>query len=400
MAKTANEELQDALIRHQIFLLRFSRNVTSRVNTLLNNSEAELVATIKAKLAANKGLSTAVELQRLRTVTKALTDLRVTAWGAASKVLIDEVTNLVLQEPATTASIVTTVLPVQATLALPTSSLLRSIATSLPFEGRILKDWAKDLERADLRRIHGAVQTGMVAGESSQAIARRVIGTARRNGIDGVTQMTRRQVEAVTRTAVQHVSSNGRKLFYKENADIIAAEIYTATLDSRTTPICRGLDGKKFELGKGPHPPLHFSCRSLRLPVMDKTTVGNRPAKPFTRKQLLREYAAKNNLKKVTSRNDLPYGTKGAFDKFERTRVRQLTGTVPASTTYQQWLSGQPASVQTDILGVTKAKLFRKGNLTLDKFTNRAGDELTLPEMAKKHTEAFTAAGLDPADFT
>lgn len=399
MAKTSNEELADALIRHQIFLLRYSRNVQGRVNALLNKSELQIASTIRDRLRNNQGLTTPAEVRRLRSLLAAVTTIRSSAWGEASATLVDDVTAIAVQEPATVKGIVSTVLPVEAALAIPNSSLLRSIATSMPFQGRILKDWASSLESADIARIHGAIQTGMVAGESSQAIARRVIGTARTQGIDGVTQMTRRQVEAVTRTAVQHVTSNGRKQFYKENSDIIQAEIYTATLDSRTTPICRGLDGKKFSLGKGPQPPLHWNCRSLRLPYFDKTTVANRPSKPFTRKQLLREYTKKNGLKNVTSRNDLPYGTKGKFDSFERTRVRQLTGTVPAATTYQQWLKGQPAAVQDDILGVTKGKLFRKGDLPLDKFTNRVGDELTLPELAVKHQDSFRAAGLDPNDF-
>jgi hypothetical protein len=54
---------------------------------------------------------------------------------------------------------------------------------------------------------------------------------------------------------------------------------------------------------------------------------------------------------------------------------------------------------QEDVLGVTKAKLFRDGKLPLDRFVDRNGNELTLKDLAKKHADAFVAAGLDPTKY-
>jgi hypothetical protein len=72
---------------------------------------------------------------------------------------------------------------------------------------------------------------------------------------------------------------------------------------------------------------------------------------------------------------------------------------VPAATSYQEWLKRQSKEFQEDVLGKTKARLFRDGKLPLDKFVNRLGDELTLAELAGMHSAAFKAAGLDPAAF-
>jgi hypothetical protein len=146
-------------------------------------------------------------------------------------------------------------------------------------------------------------------------------------------------------------------------------------------------------------PPLHFNCRSVRIAIVNGEIIGNRPAKPVTEKQLLREYTSQNGLKTSTSRDALPRGHKTSFDQFKSQRVRELTGTVPAKLSYQKWLERQSSNFQNDVLGVTKAKLFRKGNLPLDKFVNRAGDELNLSQLAAKHAGAFKAAGLDPEDF-
>jgi hypothetical protein len=72
---------------------------------------------------------------------------------------------------------------------------------------------------------------------------------------------------------------------------------------------------------------------------------------------------------------------------------------VPAKTTYQQWLRTQPVAFQNEVLGVKKARLYRQGGLTLDKFVTPQGREYTLTELARRERDAFTAAGLDPEDF-
>jgi hypothetical protein len=160
------------------------------------------------------------------------------------------------------------------------------------------------------------------------------------------------------------------------------------------TPICRAQDGKQYPVGKGPMPPLHVACRSIRVAVLNGEVIGERPFKAGTEQQMLREYAAANGLGNLSSRDDLPRGHKRAFDEFSRRRMRELTGQVPAKTTYQQWLAKQHAEIQDDILGPTRAKLFREGGLTLDRFVGREGDELTLEELRRRNREAWERAGL------
>lgn len=399
MPKTVNEELLDAMIRHQTYLLRYSGYVRNRITTILNGTEEELAEKIRDRLRNYSGLRTPVEWQRLERLQKQLSVIRIGAWAEARDFLETEMLQLAYQEPLFLSSTVQAALPVVVDTTMPSSGMLRSIALSRPFEGRILKDWANTMAADDIRRIHSAIQLGMVAGETNETIARRVVGTRALKGSDGVTEISRRQVQAITRTAVMHVANGARSEFFQANADIIEGEQFVSTLDARTTPVCRANDGKVYPLGKGPVPPLHYNCRSLRVAAINGTLAGDRPAKPHTEKQLLREYSEKNGLTGVASREDLPYGTKGPFDKWRRARIRELTGPIPASTNYQQWLKGQSVEFQNETLGVTKGKLFRDGNLTLDKFVNRNGDELTLTQLAQKEASAFRAAGLNPEDF-
>lgn len=395
-----NREFFDAMVRHQVFLMRLSGGIRNKVQLLLNKSEKQIAKTIRDRLANSTGLDTPAEVRRLETVLAIVRNTRTKSWEQVNKTWAEELAAIAKTEPALVSGMILTTAPVVVQTVLPSARLLKAIATSKPFEGRTMKAWAETMEQDDLRRMEAAIRTGMVAGEGSAQIARRVVGTARLLGSDGVTEITRRQAAAITRTAVNHVANEARKEFFKENADILKEEQYVATLDSRTTPICRSLDGKRFPVGEGPRPPLHFNCRSIRVPVIDGVALGNRPAKPVTEKQLLREFAAKKGFEETPgTRKVLPRGTKGEFDEFARKRVRELTGTVPAKTTYQEWLTRQSAAFQDDVLGKTKGSLFRRGGLTLDKFVDRAGNELPLNELARRHADAFRAAGLDPTGF-
>lgn len=398
MAKTANRELLDALIRHQVYLTRLAGSIRNQVLRLLEATEKDLEGAILARLGARRGFDTQ-SARRLRVLQRLISTIRGRAWDKIDDVWIGELTELARFEPTFTRNLVREISPVVVDMVLPPPEQLRAIVRERPMEGRVLREWASRQRGADLDRIMTAVQVGMVQGEDSRSIARRVVGTRQMHRLDGVTAITRREAEALTRTAVNFVSNASRRALFEANADLFDVEQFVATLDSRTTPVCRANDAKRFPVGQGPTPPLHFNCRSLRVAVLDGQVLSSRPAKPVTEQQLVREYTRRHGLALVSDRDRLPRGHKTAFDAFSRRRVREMVGTVPAKTSYQQWLRGQSAEFQDDVLGRTKGLLFRRGGLELDKFVNRRGDELTLSELASRERQAFIKAGLDPSDF-
>jgi len=395
----ANEAFFDAMVRHQIGLLRVSGRVRNRILELLDATEADMAETIRRRLQGVSGIERPATLRRLESLVKSIRAMRSEAWVKSAAAWREELLEIAKAEPEFIASALRTVSPVQLDLALPSAQLLTSIVTTRPFEGKVLKDWASNIRRVDLDRIEQQIRIGVTQGETGAAIARRIVGTAQQRGRNGVTQITRRGAEAITRTAVNAITNQAKRETFKANSDIFEEELYVATLDGRTTPICRSLDGKTFPVGEGSIPPLHFNCRSLRVAILDGNVIGQRPARRFTQRQLLDEYARSNDLSRVSSRNNLPRGHKGAFDRFAQQRKRELTGTVDAKVSYGEWLKRQPASFQDDVLGKTKGQLFRKGDLSLDKFVNRQGDELTLQQLATTELDAFRRAGLDPDDF-
>lgn len=396
---TANDEFFDGLVRHQIGLLRLSGSVRNRVHELLDAVEADIASTIRRRLARGASLESSAGVRRLQSLLDSIKATRLTAWSQVTELWLSELTELARREAVTTDGILKTASPAVLETRLPSARLLDSIVRSRPFEGKTLRQWAQDISRADVDRIQGQIRIGLTQGESAQVIARRVVGTVRLNGKDGVTEITRRQSEALTRTAINAIANQTRREFYRGNETLFRNELYVATLDSRTTRICSSLDGKVFPVGEGPIPPLHFNCRSIRVATLDGKAIGSRPARAFTQRGLLREFTKQEGLPAVTSRDALPRGFKGAFDSFAATRMRELTGTIPAKVTYGQWLGRQSAAFQDDVLGKTRGALFRRGKLDLDRFVNRAGDEIPLSQLARQDRQAFIDAGLDPEDF-
>lgn len=388
-----NEAYFDAMVRHQIGLLRVSGRVRNRIWRILDETERDLADQIRRRLRNNRSVA------RQEALIASIRALRSDAWKRSAQAWREEILQIAQEEAPFLVRALQTVSPVTLDLIIPNSALLRSIVTSQPFEGKTLRQWASDIRRADLDRIEQQIRIGLTQGETSAVIARRIVGTVRQRGRNGVTEITRRAAEGITRTVINGVTNQAKREFFLANSDILDEEIYVATLDSRTTPVCRGLDGQRFPLGEGPIPPLHFNCRSLRVASIDGEAIGNRPMRNFTERQLLREYATARGIRIPTRRADLPRGHKGQFDDFRRTRIRELTGQVDANLTYDSWLRRQSHDFQDDVLGPTRARIFRRGDLTLDRFVNRQGDELTLAELARRETDAFRSAGLDPEDF-
>ncbi len=145
-------------------------------------------------------------------------------------------------------------------------------------------------------------------------------------------------------SAVVH---NAREEVFKVNKKIVPKVQYQATLDDRTTVVCINLDGKVFETGKGPRPPVHFQCRSTVVPIVPSW----------------QEFGV----------SDPPPATRAS-----------MNGAVPDKVTYREWIAKQPKSVQVKVLGKKKAELFRSGRVKIERFSSRGLKPLTLKKIARR----------------
>lgn len=401
---TANEKIRDQLIRHQISLLALCASIRTSIDEILDASEDRLKARIErltSSIADRAGVDVSRDHydRRLSALESDIREIRREAIQQAHDEWDTQMRDLVAAEPAFTAASLLGILPFLFDFGMPSKEKLAALVENSPFEGQILKDWVTSLEDADLRRIMNQIRIGLVQGEESNEIIRRVIGTAQFNGQDGVTETTRQQADGITRTAVNFFSNAARREFFIENNDIFSQEMWVSTLDNRTTPICRSRDGNIYPVGEGPYPPAHFGCRSLRVAYLGQDLAGMRPYNSSTEQELLNEFTMSRNIPSVKSREDLLHGYKSKFDKFANKRVRELIGRLPASVTYQEFLKNQTIAFQNQVLGITRAKLFRAGGLTLDRFVLKNGTELTLKQLVQLNKEAFLRAGLNPDDY-
>jgi SPP1 gp7 family putative phage head morphogenesis protein len=221
-------------------------------------------------------------------------------------------------------------------------------------------------------RFSQVVRQGLLTGEPTPAIAKRLIGslqfgeeakTVKQLVAAGgqATAVADNQVIALVRTSINQVANTASQQVYEANQDITPRYRYVATLDTRTSAICRALDGREFEYGKGPTPPQHFNCRSTTVPVIDYKELGFTPP---------------------------PAGTRASAD-----------GQVPVNTTYGKWLYDKmPGESKADVLTRqqqalgSKAPYFRKladkygADAAIAKLVRDDGSELTLDELRARYS--------------
>lgn len=398
LLRNANRDLFDAMLRHQIMLLKMDRTVRDDIFRILDATEKDLAKQIASRL--GDGGRSMLGSRRLQLLENVIKNTRLQAWDQVTEKWIEDLVQVAKTEVETVKGITQTASPVVLEMVLPSVSQLKSMAKTNPFQGKTLKQWADNIADADIQRMMDQIKIGLVQGETGDQIAARIVGSAKLKYTDGVTQITRNNAEAITRTAVNAFTHAAREEFFDANPDVFDRERFVATLDSRTTPQCRANDGKVYPRGSGPRPPLHFNCRSVRVPFFSDDALYKRPARATTEKGLLREFAEAEGLSKIpTSRDQLPFGYKTLYDNFARGRIRAATSVVPGTETYQTWLARQPRQFITDVLGPTRAKLFADGKLALDKFVDGQGRTMTLSDLARTHASVFRSAGLDPEDF-
>ena len=190
-------------------------------------------------------------------------------------------------------------------------------------DGRSIGKAFRGLAERQAQIFATTVQDGLLSGESTQEIARRLIGTLefsteaktlRQLQLSGgqLTKMATHQVKTLVRTSVNATSNAASQRVYRANPQVTKKYRWLATLDGRTTAICRSLDQQVFEYGKGPTPanPPHFGCRSTTVAVVDWEGLSNK------------------------------YGI-DLRPKPSRVRRPSSEGAVPLGTSYGKWLHDQ-----------------------------------------------------------
>ena len=204
--------------------------------------------------------------------------------------------------------------------------------------GDTLDQWQERLLNNDMQRLKMGLNLGVRLGENEAALRARLLGQSALGGIGGAVEATRRELDTLVRTATDVFADLARVQIDTSNG-LQGREVYVAILDSRTTKLCAGYHGKTFEAGRGPRPPLHWYCRSTRVPLVGERT--------------------------------------------------------PSLRSYREWLNRRSARDQDEVLGPRQGASFRAGTLAVEGFREPAWRGLDLKRLAERERHIFEAAGMD-----
>lgn len=357
----ASESIEDSLIRHQIFLQGLATHEVRTIDPFLVKADKIIRDVLSS---AGPTIDSQKELNKILAELRKLLGENYSLWGQE---LIDDLQEITDNEINFTANALDSATK-NTEVAKPSVTQtwaainVRPIQLNDKGESKLMQALIKGFTPNEVQRVNGTIRNGFFSGATTQEMITAIRGTKKNKYNDGILITTKRSAESIARTSVNHVSNIARQSTYKANQDIITSWRFSATLDMRTSSICRFNDQEVYKIGEGPLPPLHLNCRSSSIPeIKDKFDIfgddGTRASK----------------------------GAKGG----QQTNAK----------TYYEWLGRQPKTFQQEVLGKAQTELFRKGGLTNEEFrkltSNKMGQALTLEEIKAKDAEAWDNAGLE-----
>ena len=228
--------------------------------------------------------------------------------------------------------------------ALPQSAVDNLINTTL-LEGATVNAWNRGLNIDQKARLEREIRLGVSLGETNELLAARVARALSKS---------KRDAASIAVTAAGAIVSAVRQKFFEANADVIKAYKYQATLDTRTSALCRAYDGLMWDTNyepighsypfRQPRINTHFNCRSTIIPV----------------------------IKGADELKNVPPATRSS-----------MNGYVPQDINFNDWLKTQSPEVIEKTLGKGRAELFLQGKITMRDLITQQGRELNLTQLKK-----------------
>lgn len=340
---TANFLIFDALVRHQIGLRRLATQTVRDLTSILDSYDRRIKSIIDS-------ISTDSTLRDVNSAITALQRINKTAYDVIEVNLFAAMEQMAVYEVAFQNNILAKSIGKDVFQQLSIITPPRSDITATPgtavINGAKLTEYVAGAAAGRFNRMRDAIRKEYVVGGAGvkQGIRQAVMGRASANYQDGVLGTSRRSLDQIVRTVQSGVISEVRSLLYDLNSHVFRAVLWVSALDNKTSDICQKYDGRVFPLGKGPRPPAHYVCRSFFAPI-------------------------------IKHWRDLPLKDPDVETK------RLLMGDVPERVTYYKWLLRQPADVQDEVLGPTRGLMLRRGEITIDRFTDDKGRRYTLDEL-------------------
>lgn len=239
-----------------------------------------LMAEIEAmqkEIATKLALSNPRNRQGLERLLVAIDEIILGGYGSIAETAAEELTKLGVVQAGFAARLATKMgvgaMPVD-------EDWIRAAVVDDPFDGQLLSEWVAKQRVSMSLGVKRRIRLGIASGESTASISKALLA-----GDAGEFTAGKRYAETMIRTAATAITARAdEELFGRAG---VATYQLSAVLDTRTTAICQGLDGKVFAYSdsKAPRPPMHPGCRTVMIPVFD----GEAPIKENYEQWLARQ---------------------------------------------------------------------------------------------------------------
>ena len=341
-----NSQIADALLEQQIRVARVETAARLEALRLLRLLEQDLVSALKEVDPSEPRLLSARQLRLQRLLLDEVRPLIEGRYQRIAEQTADDGVRLAVflgQDVVSTINgllglpLLTEGLSAIEARRVVEQTLIPTVSTAQELSAPAATWW--DRQKVHLeQRLFDQINVGLVQGESLSELTRRVRGTMERGFTDGVMELSRRDAARLIRTHISAVGQQARMAVYDAHPESIRAIRQLSTLDGRTSLQCVARHGNRYSvpahrrLGGTVHPyaaiPLHWQCRSIYVPEV----VGG--------------------------------------------------GTPAPQETFDQFLRRRGEAFQDEMLGPTRARLFREQKLTTKDLVDAAtGTPLTLEEL-------------------
>ncbi|MDA8115003.1 MAG: phage minor head protein [Acidithiobacillus sp.] len=371
MPTLIDKSLFDYAIHEQISTHRYANQQVQDIVGLLNEADRELLAKIHGIDDINKllyyidhtvkvrGKETVIRNYYLREELKAIVDA---AYWQAETDLHKEMGGFALHVADSTEGMLATQLPIAFKTVSVSPDQLKAILSNDPIKigkdgADLFSDIFAKLAGNKVDDIRKAIRLGMVQGETTDQITRRLKGTRAAQYRDGILEGSRRDMANLVRTTTNFVGNQSALMTFQANSEVVSGWVDVASLDGKTCNYCWSRSGRVYSLNED-GPPWHVSCRCFKVP-------------------------------RVRTWKELGFDNMPEYPVGQRA---SSSGPVPADISFESWVRTQNKSAQVELLGPTRQKLFAAGGLKLDKFTDNSGQLYTLADLKGKHAKAFKKA--------
>ena len=390
-------ELAKQIADHQARLQVIGSNWGEEINNALDATEKKFLEKLQKELKNFDFIPNQKKtLEQLKKINEKLVKIRAQAFSDAQKNVENESKKLAENE-SKWGKRVTKEITGEKKLNEPSETSLSRVVENSLSSGRTLQQWFLKIAADDAARIETVVQQGFSSGLSIDEIVRQIIGTKANGYRDGIFNTTRNEANNIARTICNGIANSAKEAFYRANDDVITGVEILSTLDGRTCPICASLDRKRYKFEET-HPslPLHYQCRCVLLPVTPASDFADEQ-RPMANADFMAEAERKYNAKYPDKNfDDLATSTKKkyyyqAMHEYEARTGKPAYTQSDGAVSFREYFTEHMTEQQRkDWLGPGRYKLWKKGNIPLDKF---------IPPYPQKRMTVEELKKLDKASF-